>query len=127
MKAYDMSRYKRVIGTDGRISGSWVVLQGRQPRDGEQQEYIVSPIDVTIYDESRSFGRVLYPSDLTAWVCEDGSVSLAKHRIAERIRPEVEEVWDEMVELLELIMRAFIDGPREAVTESPDSGREADQ
>ncbi len=122
MKAYDMSRYKRVIGTDGRISGSWVVLQGRQPRDGEQQEYIVSPIDVTIYDESRSFGRVLYPSDLTAWVCEDGSVSLAKHGIAERIRPEVEEVWDEMVELLGRIAQAFIEGPREPVPASPDYG-----
>ncbi len=114
-----MSRYQRVIGSDGRIAGKWVVLAGRER--GESQELIIKPIDVTIYDESRRFGRILYPSDLTAWVV-DGEVDLKDHMIADHIRPEVDEVRDELIELLRMVAQAFIDGPRDPVPASPVSG-----
>lgn len=114
-KAYDMSRYQRVIGTDGRISGKWIVFEGRKPREGEIQEYIVKPIDVTIYDDTRLFGRTLNPGDLTAWVDAVGNARIPEHMIAEHIRPEVQEVWNELINLLSLITTAFIAGPSERV------------
>lgn len=118
MKAYDMSRFQRVIGTDGRISGTWIALQSRSERDIH-----IKPSDVTIYDETHSYGRVLGRDDLLAFV-RDGEIDVPKHMISERIRPEVEEVWEELIELLALIAQAFIDGPRELVPTLQDSENE---
>lgn len=102
MKAYDMSRYQRVIGTDGRISGTWVALDGRRDRN----ELIVKPHNVVIYDETRTFGRVLTEPDLTAWV-RDSVVDIPKHMIAERVLYDVEEVWNEMSALMLLVEEAY--------------------
>ena len=106
MKAYEMSRYQKVIGTDGRISGTWVAIGGLRDRD----ELIVKPHNVVIYDETRTFGSVLTEPDLTAWVRES-VVDIPKHMIAERVRYDVEEVWDEMLALMTLIEEAYRRGP----------------
>lgn len=72
-------------------------------------------------DETHSYGRGIGRDDMTVFV-RDGEVDIPKHMISERIRAEVEEVWDELIELLGLIVQAFVDGPRELVPASPDSG-----
>ncbi len=119
MKAYDMSRHQRVIGTDGRISGTWVVLSAKSG------EVLIKPHEVTIYDETRTYGRLLRPDSLTAWV-RDGEVDVPKHMIREETRFEVEDAWDELIELLTLIAKAFFDGPRAPESGSADS-QEADR
>jgi len=76
MKAFDLSKYQRVIGSDGRVSGSWKVLGGV----GRDPEHLyITPIDVTVYDETRSWGRVFYSGDFTLTV-QDGVVELSGPR-----------------------------------------------
>lgn len=120
MKAYDMSRHQRVIGTDGRISGTWVVLSAKSG------EVLIKPHEVTIYDETRTYGRVLWPDSLTAWV-RDGEVHVPKHMIRDETRFEVEDAWGELIKLLELIAQAFFDGPRAPETVSADSSNGDDR
>ena len=115
MKAYDMSRYQKVIGSDGRISGTWVALDGQRDRN----ELIVKPHNVVIYDETRTFGRVLTEPDLTAWVRES-VVEIPKHMIAERVLYDVEEVWDEMLALMLLVEEAYRSGPRSPESQTGD-------
>lgn len=115
MKAYDMSRHQRVFGTDGRISGTWVALSAKSG------EVLIKPHEVTIYDETRTYGRVLSRDSLTAWV-RNGVVDVPKHMIREETRAEIEEAWNELIELLGLIAQSFFDGPRAPEPPSTDSG-----
>lgn len=115
-RAYDMSRYQRVIGTEGRISGTWIVLSARG-----RDRVCIRPYDVTIYDETHRSGRILGRDDLLAWVRGD-EVDVPKHMVRDHVRDEVDEVWNELTELLKLIARAFVNGPREPDRNSADSG-----
>lgn len=112
--AYDMSEHQRVIATDGRISGTWVVLKASS-KAGREREFIVKPNDVTIYDETRTYGRVMYTPDLTAWV-RDGVVEIPRHMVSDGVAAEVEEVRDELVELLQHIAAAFAPTPERWIT-----------
>lgn len=71
MHAFDMSNYTRVIATDGRISGSFVV-QG-----SSKGIFAIDPLDVTIYDETRSWGRVFRHGDFDVQIT-DGVPSVGK-------------------------------------------------
>lgn len=117
MKAYDMSRFQRVIGTDGRISGTWVALSAREGRD----ELIVKPHNVVIYDDNRTFGMVLGESDLTAFI-RNGNVDIPKHMIGERVLHDVEDVWDDMLALMGLVSEAFKSATASAQSEEHTRG-----
>jgi len=101
-KAYSLNRFYRVVGTDGRISGTWVVmLPARADRD-----YLIKPQYVTFYDESHHSGRIAGPNDLTVWVRQDGSVDIPEHMIRESIRYDVLDVIDELRELVPSMIEA---------------------
>ena len=101
MKAYNMGRFQRVVGTDGRFSGTWVVLIAR----GRYRAF-VKPHDVVVYDETRHSGRILGPDSLIAWVDSDGTVDLPEHMIRESIRYDVLDAMDDLLTLLPLIVAA---------------------
>ena len=108
MKAYDMSRHQRVIGTDGRISGTWIALQASSR--AEAREVLIKANDVTIYDEAHRSGRCMYSADFTAWV-RDGVVDLPMHMVREEIRADVEDARAEIDETLKLIAEVFLENP----------------
>lgn len=95
---YTLDRGFKVVGTDGRISGTWVVLLPTKP--GRQAW--IKPHEVTIYDEGLRSGVVLYSADLSASVL-NGEAHLG--RIAERRLYDVEDVETEMRALLVEISR----------------------
>jgi hypothetical protein len=101
-RAYDMSKYQRVIGFDGdRISGTFHVLAS-----SDDSEAWVKPIDMQIWDEGHRSGRILYSNDLTASVL-DGEADLREHMIASNKLADVQAVWDEMKAALVTIVEAF--------------------
>lgn len=94
-KAHSLNTYYRVVGTEGRISGTWVVILPPTPGGTT----LVIPHEVTIYDEGRNSGIVLSRDALTAWVRESG-IEIPYHMIRESVRPDVLDVWDELVTLI---------------------------
>lgn len=100
-----MGRFHRVVGTDGRFSGTWVVLLASGKHHAS-----VRPHNVTVYDEARHSGRILGPDSLLAWVDADGAVDLPEHMIREAIRDDVLDAKDDLLALLPLIVEAA--GPK---------------
>lgn len=88
MRAYDYSAHKRIVIVEGeRVRGELVVLLGKRTW--------VNPLDVTIWDEGRNSGRVIYSGAFAASV-EDGVCDLPEHMIRSDRRDDVLEVLDEM-------------------------------
>ena len=70
-RGHDMSRYWRLVSSDGGlVTGTWWVTRPDERRGGEQH---VKPIDVIMWDEGRHHGLVLHSEDFTAFV-RDGEV-----------------------------------------------------
>lgn len=102
VKAYDLSMYQRVIGVEGsRVSGQFKVLTMRDGSEGW-----VSAIEVTVWDEDRRSGRLLYSNDLNASV-KGGEVKLSKHMVASNKLADVEAVWDDMIAAILAAFEAF--------------------
>lgn len=102
MKTYDMSKYQRIIGVDeGRITGTFYAI-GLEP----DRDVWVKPVDVVIWDEGHHSGRVLYSGDLSASV-RDGVAKLSKHMVKTSLLPDVEEVWDEMLQVLVSVVETY--------------------
>lgn len=101
-QAHDMSAYWRLFTYQhGRINGTFVVHAGK---DGPHN---VNPYDVTVYaDEARTWGRVLYSKDFTAFV-RDGEIEIPKHMIREDIRHDVEDAWGDMLTAIRACVDAF--------------------
>lgn len=95
---FALSKSFKVIGTDGRISGNWVVLLPSSP-DGTTW---IKPHEVTIYDEAWRSGIVFYSADLSCSV-RHGVAQI--DRITERKQYDVEDVEFELRELLLEIAR----------------------
>lgn len=117
MKAYDMSRFQRVIGTDGRISGKWCVLGG-VGRDPDR--LIVQPIEVAVYDEARSGGRVYYSGDFTV-VVAGAMVAFSGPRNESKMF-DIDDASHEF----EIALRAVAGAYRNSAPTSPDSSTEGD-
>lgn len=81
----------RVVGTDGRVSGNWHVLL-----DERRGTAWVTPQCVTIYDETRRSGVVLYSESFTARVGREVHLSVRGHRF----EADIEEVREELSSLL---------------------------
>jgi hypothetical protein len=102
MSAYDMSRYQRIIAVDsGRITGKFEVTA----RDRESEAWATA-IEVTVWDENRYSGRMLYSNDLTGSV-KDGVAKLSKHMVGSNKLADVEEVWDEMLAALVAVVAEY--------------------
>lgn len=95
---YALSKGFKVIGTDGRISGTWVVTLPSRP-DGTTW---IKPHEVTFYDDGRRSGIVFYGSDLSCSV-RGGVAEIG--RVLERKRFDVEDVETELRALLVEIAR----------------------
>ncbi|MCK8477200.1 hypothetical protein [Microbacterium aurugineum] len=95
---YGLSEGFKVIGSDGRISGTWVVLLPSRPNGHTW----IKPHEVTFYDESRRSGIVFYSADLSCSVRE-GVAEIS--RVAERKQYDVEDVENELRALLVEIAR----------------------
>lgn len=117
MRAFDMSKYQRIIATEGRVRGDWKVLGGvgRNP-----EHLIVVPIDVVIYDHDRRSGRCFYSNDFTATV-EGGTVKVRGNGDRSKMA-EIDEVREEFDATLLLVAEAYRQGPRSVIEGSPDSG-----
>lgn len=95
---FALTRHHKVVGTDGRISGQWVVLLPMKP-DGTAW---VTPQEVVVWDEGRHSGIVLYGDAFTASV-EQGVAKIG--RVTEHRRDDIEEVKEELQALLVEIAR----------------------
>lgn len=111
MKAYDLSRYQRLICVESeRITGTFKVLL---PVGGRRATVHVSPVDVSIWDSpEKHSGRILHYPDLTAFV--DGEdVRIPLHMVNSDKRADVQEVMDE----LERVVLAVAERAKEGGTD----------
>lgn len=109
--AFDMSRSQRIIATaNSRVKGEFKVFAGNR-----ENEFWIHPIDLTIYDETFSYGSTYGRRDFTANV-EDGVPSLSFYDV--RIKPELDEVNDELMLMLTLVAKAFSEGMYSEVSET---------
>jgi len=113
-KAFDMSRFQRIIATDEtRIRGSFVVHSS-----DSHGIFSVDPLDVTIYSEEGSWGRVVkygyFEVDLT-----DGVPTLGRI-LNEATRADIEEAREPINEALAVVVAAFnsVDGKASSGAES---------
>lgn len=105
MMAFDLSRYQRLIGVDaGRIQGEFYVLGGVT-----SEKVWIRPINLTIWNEHRTAGRVFYSNDFSASV-EGDKVNLPKRMITPSLLADVEDVWDELMVVLVKVAEAFEEG-----------------
>jgi hypothetical protein len=96
IESYDMGRFHRLVGVDGpRVRGTFVVMGTKNP----DKEVWVKAHDVVIWDEGHNSGICFYSNDLTASV-KDGVAELSKHMVKSSLLADVEDVWDEMLEVL---------------------------
>jgi len=99
IKAHSMARFWHVVGVDGaRLTGTFIVMASPR-RSGE---FLVYPHDVTVWDEARNGGRILYRNDFTAWV-RDGDVDVPKHMVNGDKLAELEEVWNIFIEVIRAV------------------------
>lgn len=111
MKAYDLSRYQRLIGVESeRITGTFKVLL---PVGGRRATVHVTPVEVRIWDSpEKHSGRILHYPDFTAFV--DGEdVSIPLHMVNSDKRADVQEAMDE----LERVLLAVAERAKEGGTE----------
>lgn len=102
MRAFDMSRYQRVIAVDeGRIRGTFHVSGSDQAKTTWVKAH-----DVVIWDEGHRAGRVFYSNDLAGSVT-GGNAELSKHMVNPRLLPDVEDVWEEMLAVLAAVVEEF--------------------
>lgn len=95
---FALTRHHKVVGTDGRISGQWVVLLPMEPYGTAW----ITPQEVVVWDEGRHSGIVLYGDAFTASV-EQGVAKIG--RVTEHRRDDVEQVKEELQALLVEIAR----------------------
>lgn len=101
---FSLDRTFKVVGTDGRISGEWVVIL---PPSGRAREAAwITPHNVVVYDVGLRSGVILGHHDLTAKVV-DGVAVIS--RVVSNRRDDVEEVKDELLSLLVEIARVGAD------------------
>ncbi|QDZ15794.1 hypothetical protein [Humibacter ginsenosidimutans] len=100
--AYDMSQFQRIIGVEnGRVTGLFHVLSTKRG------DYHVKPVDVTVWDDNEHHsGRVLYSSDLTAFV-RDGDVDIPPHMIATEKHADVLDAMGAMEAAILAATEAF--------------------
>lgn len=96
---FSLERTFKVVGTDGRIRGEWVVVLSASKKD---RGAWISPHEVVLYDEGLHSGVILHRRDLTARV-KDGAAELSI--ISPLRRDDIAEVRDELLELLVEIAR----------------------
>lgn len=102
MKAFDLSKYQRLIGVESdRIRGNFYALA---TKPGER--IWIHPTDITIWDEHHLSGRTLYSGDLSGSV-EDGVATISKHMVNSSKLADVEDAWDEMLAVLVLVAETF--------------------
>lgn len=100
---FNLDRTFKVVGTDGRIRGEWVIVL---PPSGRAGTAWISPHEVVIYDEGLHSGVILFRRDLTAKVSDGVAVISLTSSLR---RDDVEEVKDELLKLLIEIARVGAD------------------
>lgn len=98
--AFDMSRFYRIIGTQGRIRGEFAV-HGTPDRG----VFKVLPLNVTIYDEDRSWGQGFLPGGFDVHVVDGiATVGVSGNESRDAV---LDEVRDLMNELLAAVVAEF--------------------
>jgi len=103
MKAYDLSRYQRLIGVEGgRVTGKFEVVGGLRKRE----ELWITTVDVVVWhDDEHHSGIVFYSNDFTTSV-KDGEVGKPVAR-GENKQAVVESHWDDFVAALLAVADEF--------------------
>lgn len=112
LKAYDMSRFQRIIGNDGdRVQGTWQALH----TGSHGTEVLVWPVDVRVYaDAEHSWAQGISRGDFSARIT-DGVVDLRPSDVQESKRAICQDSWDELVAVLQTVAATML----EAIKESP--------
>lgn len=115
LRAFSLAGYHHVVGTDGRISGNWLVLL---PVSADRSDCWVTPIDVTIWDEWRYGGRVIHSDAFTARVT---TTEVKLGRVKPSVEPDVAEVADLLATLLSLVVEVARRGEGSVVDEAKEA------
>lgn len=108
IRAFDMSRYQRLIATDGgQVTGTFKVSPPSRP----DRETWVIPIDVVLWDEYRSGGMILYSDDMTCAV-RDGVAELCTYNTSKEAI--IKDAWPDIKLAVEAVAAVFTqpDPPR---------------
>lgn len=88
------------------MTGTFWVLRA----SGRRDDYHVKPVDVIVWDSPEHHsGRVLYPTDLTAFV-KDGVVDIPPHMVVKDKHADVLDVMADMEAAILAACAAFPDG-----------------
>jgi hypothetical protein len=107
VKAFDMSRHQRVIATEGRVSGSFVVW------GASRGVFKVTVLDVVLWSEDRNWGLGIYDRDLDIEI-DEGVATVGRVLNASKAA-EIEEFTPLINEILVLVLRAYEAGPGSVV------------
>jgi hypothetical protein len=102
VKAYDMGRFWRLVSVDGgRVTGTfWVTLPDERGRAH------VKSVDVVVWaDDDHTSGRVLYSDSLDVFV-EGDEIRVPEHTIRERVRDDVLDAMDDVLNAARLALAA---------------------
>lgn len=114
INAYDLGRFQRIVGVDApNISGNFRVLSLKD----ERQEHLVWPIEVTLWFDSRRWGRTYISEDFSARVKNGETDFTAKDVRREDKRAEVQELEEELRQVIVAAAAAAVyqdEDPKEA-------------
>lgn len=97
-----MSKYYRIIGTEGLVSGKWAVYGS--DRHGA---FAIKVIDAVLYDEDRSWGSVLNAGDIEVGVHGN---EITIDRVEPRKVDVVEDFRSQIIEVLDLVICSYNEG-----------------
>lgn len=105
VKAYDLTKFQRLIGVDSkRVTGKFMVLGF--PDRAERNGLWISAIDVVVWSEDKSWGQGLTLNDLTTLVEEGVEPDLSIRE--ENRNATVAEVRDEMIAALRAVAAEYL-------------------
>lgn len=103
-----MSRYKRVIATEGRVRGDFVV------HGSSRGPFSVGVLEVVLYDEDRNWGQIIRDGDIEIRVDAEGVATV--FRALNPDKAAVIEDYTALInETLTLVLRAYGAGPGSVV------------
>jgi small nuclear ribonucleoprotein (snRNP)-like protein len=101
MTAHDMTRFWRIFTVDhGRVRGDFIVYAAKV---GVHE---VKPLNVTLWDDEHTWGRVVKYDDFIAIVKGDG-IEIPGHMIRADVRPDIEDAMDDLLAALRECVDAF--------------------
>lgn len=110
IRAFDMSEYQRVIATEGRVRGTFVVHSS-----DNHGIFKIDPLEVILYSEEGNWGRVCYYRDFNVKI-KDG-VARVGNDLNSKKEADVEEFRDLIDATLAYVVQAYLAGPKSKISD----------